>query len=379
MVDPNWGLLQNNSMNYLNYGMQLGRDAREAQDARGLKNALASYVTNPNDPQAIGKVAQYDPKAAMTLQDRATAQADADRKKQQETAMTLAKLFQGIPDEATYQQRLGVAKRMGIDVSAAPPNFDPKWVEENGLIMQTVAQNPESLSTFGKIAEDEGLKRGTPEYAARVKQLVVADGRKTLPFNPGGGVAVYDTQTGNTQVIVQPYQAQGQTSATPAPLVEPPGPNSRDGALPRPQTKEEYDRLPPGQRYYAPDGQVRVKGGGASSNAGSGFPVTPKPRAQTSGNFNSVNGADVVRRLFPRARVTSGYRGPNHPLSQANPKSWHARSVGAVDVAPIPGMTFEQYIAGLRAAGYKVIDERDEAKHPLPWTTGPNWHAVIGE
>jgi hypothetical protein len=93
----------------------------------------------------------------------------------------------------------------------------------------------------------------------------------------------------------------------------------------------------------------------------------------------SDNGTGVIQKLFPGVKVTSGYRGPNHPLSKKNPNSWHAKSKGAVDIAPIPGMTFEQYVGKIRAAGYKIIEARDEVKNPSSHATGPHWHVVIGE
>ena len=93
----------------------------------------------------------------------------------------------------------------------------------------------------------------------------------------------------------------------------------------------------------------------------------------------SRNGVGVVQKLFPNARVTSGYRGPDHPLSKKNPNSYHAKTHGAVDIAPIPGMTFEQYIGKIRAAGYPIIEARDEVKNPSSHATGPHWHVVIGE
>ena len=91
-----------------------------------------------------------------------------------------------------------------------------------------------------------------------------------------------------------------------------------------------------------------------------------------------ANGPQVVTDLFPNARVTSGYRGPNHPLSKANPSSYH-KTPGAVDVAPIPGITFEQYVSRIRQAGNKIIEARDEVKNPSKHATGPHWHVVIGK
>lgn len=83
--------------------------------------------------------------------------------------------------------------------------------------------------------------------------------------------------------------------------------------------------------------------------------------------------------MLPNARVTSGYRASNNPLSVANPNSWHTKSHGAVDIAPIPGMTFEQAKQRLIGAGYGMIEAIDEVKHPSRNATGPHWHFVLGK
>lgn len=86
----------------------------------------------------------------------------------------------------------------------------------------------------------------------------------------------------------------------------------------------------------------------------------------------------MISSLFPNARITSGYRGPNDPLSLKNPSSYHATTQGAVDIAPIPGMTFDQYVSAIRNAGYRIVEARDEVKNPSKYATGPHWHVVIG-
>lgn len=90
------------------------------------------------------------------------------------------------------------------------------------------------------------------------------------------------------------------------------------------------------------------------------------------------NGVDIARQIFPKARITSGYRGPDHPLSKANPRSYHARTRAAVDMAAIPGMTFEQAKRQIEAAGYGVIEAIDEYSKPSAHSTGGHWHFVIG-
>jgi len=41
-------------------------------------------------------------------------------------------------------------------------------------------------------------------------------------------------------------------------------------------------------------------------------------------------------------------------------------------------MTFDQFVAGIRAQGYDIIEQRDEVKNPSSYATGPHWHVVIG-
>ncbi len=93
----------------------------------------------------------------------------------------------------------------------------------------------------------------------------------------------------------------------------------------------------------------------------------------------SDNGVADVRSVFPGASITSGYRGPNHPLSLKNPRSYHAKTHGAVDIRPIKGMTFDQYVGGLRKAGYSIVEARDEVTNPSSHATGPHWHVVLGK
>lgn len=90
------------------------------------------------------------------------------------------------------------------------------------------------------------------------------------------------------------------------------------------------------------------------------------------------NGRSVVEALFPGARITDNRRDPDSALGRANPRSWHVLSGGAVDVRPIPGMTFDQYVNRIRRAGYRILEQRDEVTNPSRHATGPHWHVVIG-
>jgi hypothetical protein len=87
----------------------------------------------------------------------------------------------------------------------------------------------------------------------------------------------------------------------------------------------------------------------------------------------------LLHQQYPGAFVTSGARDPSSALGKANPRSYH--NVGeAFDIRPMPGVDFNSYVSSLKSAGLPVVEALDEAKHPKPWTTGPNWHvAFAGE
>jgi hypothetical protein len=86
---------------------------------------------------------------------------------------------------------------------------------------------------------------------------------------------------------------------------------------------------------------------------------------------------DILHRLYPQARVTSAYRDPNSKLGRANPRSYH--NIGqAFDIAPMQGVKFGDYVNSLKSNGVNVVEALDEATHPLPHTTGPNWHIAYG-
>jgi soluble lytic murein transglycosylase len=91
-----------------------------------------------------------------------------------------------------------------------------------------------------------------------------------------------------------------------------------------------------------------------------------------------ANGGAVVKQLFPGARITQTTRPAGSALGQKNPGSYHVGTNAAVDIAPIPGMTFPEYVASIQSAGYRVIEGRDEVNDPVSYATGPHWHVVIG-
>lgn len=126
----------------------------------------------------------------------------------------------------------------------------------------------------------------------------------------------------------------------------------------------------------APDAGI-IPAAEASTPDG-GADAAPAAPAAPGDDPNVPYGHAVISSLFPEAEITSDVRGPDDKLSRENPGSYHTTSQNAVDVRPIPGMTFAQYIGKINDAGYKIVEARDEQKNPIPGlTTGPHWHVVV--
>lgn len=88
-------------------------------------------------------------------------------------------------------------------------------------------------------------------------------------------------------------------------------------------------------------------------------------------------GRAVIQSLFPEAEITEDVRDPNSPLGRKNPNSKHIHTDGAVDLRPIPGVTFEEFIGALEAEGHDIVEAIDEVNNPSGHATGPHWHVVF--
>lgn len=118
---------------------------------------------------------------------------------------------------------------------------------------------------------------------------------------------------------------------------------------------------------------------------------TPPQRGQTGGGGDTggnvsggkgapvADAASVAKSLFPGVEITQQRRDPNSSLGKANPNSWHNKSGAAIDVRPIKGMTFAQYVKRFADAGYTILEAKNEVgKGRSKWATGDHWHVVLG-
>lgn len=268
----NWGLglapdIIGTAMNAFEQGKQMRRE-----DAS--RNAMAAILRptpvgqTPGIGDGVG-ANRPDPYSQLTPQDMATVQQFQQRQSQieqrqreasAEQVRILGNLISGVQDEPSYQRALAAARSAGIDVSKAPPTYNPEYVAQSRLLVSAYQKDGgQSLSTFGKIAQDEGFQPGTPQYNARVTQLVQADAVKTIPYTQGGGVAGFNPLTGTTSSIVQPNPG-GYTTG--APVQQPPASFSEGQTATNPNT---------GEKVVFRGGQWVPLQGGPTPRASGGF------------------------------------------------------------------------------------------------------------
>jgi len=86
---------------------------------------------------------------------------------------------------------------------------------------------------------------------------------------------------------------------------------------------------------------------------------------------------NLVKSLFPTARVTSTKRSPTSVLGRKNPRSY--RNIGrAIDIAPIPGVKFKDYVRSLENAGLDIVEAIEEVgKGRSKHATGDHWHVAV--
>jgi hypothetical protein len=138
-------------------------------------------------------------------------------------------------------------------------------------------------------------------------------------------------------------------------------------AIARKQVADRWGVFDPMANLLSQDG-AGGSGGGSAGGGGGGGAQNLVP-----------DGTSVIKQIFGNAaNVTSGYRGPDHALSKKNPKSYHANTHAAVDMKPIPGMTFAQAKKKIEAQGFTLVEAINEVgKGKTKHATGNHWHFVL--
>lgn len=81
----------------------------------------------------------------------------------------------------------------------------------------------------------------------------------------------------------------------------------------------------------------------------------------------------LVRQIAPGVRITSGLRTPSQNRGVNGAAHSYHLTGHAIDMAPLPGRTLDDFVQELRANGLNVIEALNETANS-PHSTGPHWH-----
>ena len=205
-----------NAQNALMQGMQVGDAIRQRKEAQQRQQAEQQAYKGiyQGDPNALNALAEVDPRQAYEMR---SGQQQAQQKQQRDDFQFLGRLLDGVRDEPSYQQARNAAAQYGLDVSAAPANYDPNWVEQNKMIARAMSDAKQDMPLIAQELVNAGYQRGTPEFAEAARKILASKYStvKTVSYNPGGGIAAYDTASGSITPIVVPNT--GQAASLPPP------------------------------------------------------------------------------------------------------------------------------------------------------------------
>lgn len=243
-------------------GMQTGQAQREEREVRG---ALASYAMNPDDPGVFQTLAQYRPELAIKL--RETQVAKQKELLAQETRMKAAQgdpaakaRLAGIdidawakidgPTQKRLKDQVDFVGQAALAVKQLPLEQQPAaW---DNYIQQGVGLGFDALKDYQGKFSPQALD-GAIANAGLVKDFL---GTQEIKWQQVGERPSFATDAmGRPIGSANPYSGAGGTAEMAAPT-----------------SKEEFDALPPGATFKAPDGTTRVKPGGGGSNVTGGFP-----------------------------------------------------------------------------------------------------------
>lgn len=206
--------LAGTTQNALLRGLQVGdamrqRKQQEMQSQamdnayRGAMSGNANAFTELANVPGMAKDAYGMQQAQRTAQ---TQQADIQRQR----LAKVADLLDNSTDEASYQRNLSVARQLNLDVSTAPPNFDPNFIQTQTAIARAVLGNDPELPLIGEEVMLRGYKPGTPEFQKEIGRILTAkyDTTKVVSWQDGGSAGAFDAATGKVTPLVVPGVAE---------------------------------------------------------------------------------------------------------------------------------------------------------------------------
>ena len=263
----NWGLSGNNALNAFQTGYQIGDTLRQRNVERQTSNALSGLVADPAQDDAkfaelIRGLPAQSAQALINARNGMQAQSRQEQQQRRADLPFVGRLLGTVTDEASYQRARQTAQDNGLDLSSAPANYDPAWIDQQRqrIAIFSNPQAQQALTNTAKELVDAGYQYGTPEFQTALRARINAADAKTIPLQPGGTVAERDPVTGQVRIVV----AQNPGGFAPGSPVQ-------QGDIPRLTNPSEVSNLKPGQQFYDPNGVLRQVPGGPTQTASGGF------------------------------------------------------------------------------------------------------------
>jgi hypothetical protein len=269
---------QGGFQNALAMGLQLGGMARQQQDQRNERNALAAFAQNPSK-ETVAAVAPYKPELAykFTMDERA---ATAEQQLAADTAAALGgdtaakqriltKNFDRwqVLDKAEKDRLAAEGEQLGGAALYALNQPDMNATRQIVLQYGQQNQSPEIM----QLAQlpDEQLKAALQKQifnSGLVKDLMALEETETIRLGPGDGLYGRDPRTGAMSTIVEPNLG-GAPAFSPVGQTPAPTPAGTKSAPPSKQVgNATYYQNPETGKWY--DNPQEAMGGGASNGTG---------------------------------------------------------------------------------------------------------------
>lgn len=239
-------------------GLKHGQQEREAREVKG---ALSAYAMNPDDPAAFQTLAQYRPDMAIQIgQDQ--------RKRAQQVEI------QRLTAAAANGDKTAAAQLAGVDLDA----WDKIDKHQRAQIKDRVDYIGQAALAVSRLPEsqraqawdqyiDQGVQAGHDDLA-EYRGKYSPDALNAAIANAGQVKTLIDLTEPHYQTVPE----GGSLVNTNDPAAVRSFVGNAPANIARPASKAEFDALPPGAEFIAPDGTHRQKPGGPTPSASGGFP-----------------------------------------------------------------------------------------------------------
>lgn len=231
----------------------------------GNGGGIVPTETQQTESQAAyERLAKINPRLAMQAQDRVSSQqkARAELMKEQRAADLRSKAAQG--DPAALQELVGIDFDSWKALDAGQRQRVKEVNEYTGQAGLRISQlPPEQRAAAWDQAIQSGVARGYKELS--VKQGQYSEKALTDVID-GAGLVDKFLSLAEPDYKIIPSDADMVNVKDPNAVKQ--FQSGRTAQVAAPASKADYDALPPGAQYRAPDGSIKRKGGGVSNGTG---------------------------------------------------------------------------------------------------------------